>query len=275
MDFDIDSFIGGTNLEDKWNALPEKEVQQIRNLYDGSTRQFDDQVGELLDAIKANGLEENTIIIVTSDHGDNLYEEGVTLGHGLTFNGGLQANHVPLLFHIPGAGAARIDQNVRTLDIAPTIADLLQVEKPESWEGVSVAGWLDGSEVPASRAFYGETGFPFIQFRVEGIERPNLPPMDQMTGIDESFNYQFVLKEEWEAPLIAAKQRCLMLDDWKMICTPTNQGSRHFQLFSRNGGVPGDQDVSSENLVVFAAMQKALEKWIDEKVETSAADILR
>ncbi len=267
VDFDIDSFIGGTDLEDKWKALPEKEVRQIRNLYDGCTRQFDDQVGVLLDAIKANGLEDNTIVIITSDHGDNLYEEGVTLGHGLTFNGGLQANHVPLLFHIPGAGVRRIDENVRTLDIAPTVADLLGVEKPTSWEGRSVAGWLRGTEAPASRAFYGETGFPFIQFRVEGIERPKLPPMDQMTRIDEAFNYQFVIKDQYKEPLVRAKQRCLATEKWKMICTPTAQGGRHFDLFKRTRDVDS-ADVPTINLAVKEVMKRALVKWIDEKVET-------
>ncbi len=145
VDFDIDSFIGGTDLENKWKALPEKEIQQIRDLYDGCTRQFDDNVGKILDALKSKGLSENTIVLITSDHGDNLYEEGVTLGHGLTFNGGLQANHVPLVFHLPGAAAAKIPEGVRTIDIIPTIADLLAVEKPTSWEGQkfrSLAGWI-------------------------------------------------------------------------------------------------------------------------------------
>jgi hypothetical protein len=45
VDFDIDSFIGGTDLESKWKALPPKEVAQIRALYDGCTRVFDDCVG--------------------------------------------------------------------------------------------------------------------------------------------------------------------------------------------------------------------------------------
>ncbi len=274
VDFDIDSFIGGTDLENKWKALPEKEIRQIRDLYDGCTRQFDDNVGKILDALESKGLSKNTIVLITADHGDNLYEEGVTLGHGLTFNGGLQANHVPLVFHLPETAAVTIPANVRTIDIAPTIADLLAVEKPASWEGRSFAPWLAGSEKPTSRAFYGETGFPFIQFRVEGIERPALPPMDGMAFIDDSFNYQFVLQKEWEQPLINAKQRCLMLDGWKMICTPTKQGTRHFQLFQRNGETSGDKDVSAENPEVYSSMKKALEKWMDEKVETPAEGIL-
>ena len=71
VDFDIDSFIGGTDLESKWKALPHKEITQIRALYDGCTRQFDDCVARILAALERNGLADNTIVIVTSDHGDD------------------------------------------------------------------------------------------------------------------------------------------------------------------------------------------------------------
>jgi len=273
VDFDIDNFIGGTDLENKWLALPEKEVRQIRDLYDGCTRQFDDNVGEILDALEKTGLSQNTIVIITADHGDNLYEEGVTLGHGLTFNGGLQANHVPLVFYLPGSDAREIEAIVSLIDITPTIADLLDVDKPSSWEGKSFAAWLNGEEEPSSHAFYGETGFPFIQFRVEGIERPKLPPMDQMTGIEESFNYQFVLKKEFEKPLVEAKQRCLVTDKWKLICTPTSDGGRHFGLFRRDGDDVAEKDVASDYPEVFSSMKTALELWIDDHVETPLSRI--
>jgi arylsulfatase A-like enzyme len=271
--FDIDEFIGGTDLENKWNALPDKEIQQIRDLYDGCTRQFDDNVGEIIKALEKHQLLENTIVIITADHGDNLYEEGVTLGHGLTFNGGLQANHIPLVFYLPKAEQLNIPEQVRMLDIIPTLADLLDLEKPSEWEGQSFSKWLDGSETPKSRAFYGETGFPFIQFRVKGIERPKLPPMDEMTYIEDTFNYQFVLKKEFKKPLVAAKQRCLATEKWKLICTPTIEGERHFGLFKRSEGVSMEEDVSSEYPEVLKAMRSALELWMDERAETSLSDI--
>jgi arylsulfatase A-like enzyme len=273
VDFDIDSFIGGTDLENKWKALSVHEIRQIRDLYDGCTRHFDHNVGMILDALEERGLAGNTIVIITSDHGDNLYEEGVTLGHGLTFNGGARANHVPLLFHVPGGEPARIPAQVRTIDIAPTIADLLGAPKPKSWEGESFAGWLRGEENPVARAFYGETGFPFVQFRVEGIERPKLPPMDRMNFIDDSFNYQFVLKEEYEEPLVNAKQRCLMTEKWKLICTPTAEGGRHFALFSIQPDPYSETDVADAHPGVLAPMKAALEKWMDEKLETPLGEI--
>ncbi len=273
VDFDIDNFIGGTSLESKWQALPPQEIQQIRNLYDGCTRQFDSCVEKILASIKANGLEDNTIVIVTSDHGDDLYEPGVTLGHGLTFNGGLQANHIPMIFHVPGAIPAKIPEIVRLIDIAPTLADLVGVKKPGNWQGQSFANWIRQTEKPINRPFYGETGFPFIQFTVPGVERPKLPPMDEMTYIEKDFNYQFVLKEKYLEPLIHAKQRCLRTQHWKLVCTPTAQGGRHFGLFQLSKDRHGETDLATQRSEILAPMKIGLERWMDQQIESSIAEI--
>jgi len=273
VDFDIDSFIGGTDLESKWKALPPKEVSQIRALYDGCTRQFDDCVGKIIAAIERNGLTENTIVIITSDHGDDHYEPGVTLGHGLTFNGGLQANRVPMIVHVPGTKPQVIPETVRLIDVAPTLADLVGQKKPPTWQGKSFAGWIRGTEKPVERPFYGETGFPFIQFGVKGVERPKLPPMDECTFIDKSYNYQFVLKPQYLAPLLEAKQRCLRTQNWKIVCTPTAQKSRHFGLFQMANDPTGEIDLAKERPEVLAPMQAALERWMDENTESSIAEI--
>jgi arylsulfatase A-like enzyme len=273
VDFDIDSFIGGTDLESKWKALPPHEVAQIRALYDGCTRQFDDCVGKILASLKANGLAENTIVVITADHGDDHYEPGVTLGHGLTFNGGLQANHVPMIVHVPGTAPQVIPETVRLIDVVPTLADLTGIEKSPTWQGKSFAGWIRQTETPAFRPFYGETGFPFIQFKVKGVERPYLPPMDECTGIDPDYNYQFVLKKEYLPRLIEAKQRCLRTRYWKLVCTPTAQGTRHFGLFQIATDPHGETDIAAERPEVLAPLQAALERWMDHQTESSIEEI--
>lgn len=273
VNIDIDAFIRGTDLDAKSSALPPAEVAQIRALYDGCTRNFDTHVQRILDALKAQGLDQNTIVILTSDHGDDLYEPGVTFGHGLTFGGGLQSNHIPLILHQPGASPRVIPAPVRLIDIAPTLADLAGVPKPTQWEGRSLAPWLDRSESPKPRPFYGETGFPFIQFSVPGIERPPLPAMDELVRIDAAFNYQFVLKRRYSDQLTAAKQRCLATVDWKLVCTPTADGSRHFGLFHLKSDPHGQHDLATTRPDVLAPMRDALVRWIDHHVETSLDEI--
>lgn len=273
VDFDIDRFIGGTDLESKWQALPPQEARQINALYDGCTRYFDDCVGRILDSLKRSGLADNTIIIITADHGDDLYEPGVTLGHGLTFNGALHANHVPMVFHIPGKEPRTIDETVRLIDVAPTLAELAGIAPAPNWEGRSFAPWILARETPAHRPLYAETGFPFIQFSVKGVVRPPLPPMDQCTMIDEDYNYQFVVKPEFRQRILDAKQRCLMTRHWKLVCTPTISGQRHFSLHHLTSDPTGIQEVSAQHPEVLAAMRRALEIWMDEHRETPIEEI--
>jgi len=273
VDFDIDAFIGGTDLESKWKALPPKEIAQIRALYDGCTREFDDCIGKILAAIERNGLADDTIVIITSDHGDDLYEPGVTLGHGLTFNGGGQANHVPMIVHVPGQPPRVIPQTVRMIDVIPTLADLTNVEQSATWQGRSFAGWILGSETPQDRPFYGETGFPFIQFAVAGVERPKLPPMDELTWIDKDYNYQFVVKPQYQERIVQAKQRCLRTKNWKLVCTPTTAGTRHYGLFHSTTDPHGETDLAASRPEVLAPLRAALERWMDQKIETSIAEI--
>lgn len=273
VDFDIDGFIGGTDLESKWKALPEPEVRQIRSLYDGCTRQFDDCVKRIHEALEREGLADNTIVVITADHGDDLYEPGVTLGHGLTFNGGGQANHIPMIVHVPGMPPRVIPDTIRSIDLMPTLADLLGIQKPAVWEGRSVAGWMKGRETPETIPFFGETGFPFIQFSVPGVERPKLPPMDELTTIDEHFDYQFVLKDQYREPLVTAKQRCLITRNWKLVCTPTAAGDRHFALYHLAEDNTGGIDRAPQRPEVLGPMRGALERWMDQHRQSTIGEI--
>lgn len=272
VDFDIDAFIGGTDLEDKWKALPEEEIRQIRALYDGCTRQFDACFARILDALRRHGLLENTIVVVTADHGDDLYEPGVTLGHGLGFNGADHSFHIPLAIRAPGVAPSEIASQVRSIDIAPTLLELVGADVPSGWEGRSLAPWMRGGPA-GDLPYYGETGFPFIQFKVPGVERPALPPMDELTFIDPDFNHQFVLKPEWLGSLIGAKQRCLRTRDWKIVCTPGRDGGRHFGLFHTASDPDCRRDLATERPEVLAPMRAALERWIDHRHETPVPEI--
>jgi arylsulfatase A-like enzyme len=273
VDFDINEFVSGTRLEDKMKVLPEAEIRQIRGLYDGCTRQFDDCFGRILEALKRHGLDGNTIIVVTADHGDDLYEPGVTLTHGLGFNGGDHCSHIPLAISMPGQSGRDISAQVRSIDIAPTLLRLVGAEPPSEWTGQSLAGWMSGEERPQDRAYYGETSFPFILFRVPGVERPAIPPMDELTAIDPDYNHQFILKKEWEEPVVMAKQRCLRTAHWKVVATPRKAGGRHYGLFHLTSDPDCRDDLAAARPEVLVPMRAALERWIDALIETRIPEI--
>jgi arylsulfatase A-like enzyme len=92
--------------------------------------------------------------------------------------------------------------------------------------------------------------------------------MDEMTFIDKSFNYQFVVKPVYRDRIVEAKQRCLRTRDWKLVCTPAADGSRHHRLFHITNDPHCLQDLAASRPEVLAPMRAALDAWMDQHVET-------
>jgi arylsulfatase A-like enzyme len=98
----------------------------------------DEQVGRLFDGLRARGLEKDTIVIVTGDHGEAFGDPHHTWGHGFRlYDEGIRVPFMiwsPVLF--PAGG--RVDTVGSHVDINPTITDLLGLPPAASWEGRSV-----------------------------------------------------------------------------------------------------------------------------------------
>lgn len=95
-----------------------------RARYDGEVSFVDAQVGRILSVLDETRLAERTVVIVTSDHGEAFGEHGM-IRHG--FEVWEELVHVPLLVHVPGVAARRVSQRRSLIDIAPTIAQALEL----------------------------------------------------------------------------------------------------------------------------------------------------
>jgi len=114
----------------------------LSDLYDGEVRQTDERVGEVVAALRALGLLEHTIVIIVSDHGEELLEHG-RLGHGNTLYD--EMLHVPLIIRAPGAGwVGRVREQVRTMDVFPTVLDLLKLPLPAGLDSRSLIPLMKG-----------------------------------------------------------------------------------------------------------------------------------
>src|SRR5262249_57904458 len=115
--------------------LSEKEHDHVRALYDSNVSYQDDLVGKLIDKLTAWGVYDKTMLIITADHGDELWEDG-RVGHGASERETLV--HVPLLIHYPPMfPAAKLVEGVEGIDIVPTIADALGVAADPEWPGAA------------------------------------------------------------------------------------------------------------------------------------------
>jgi arylsulfatase A-like enzyme len=120
-----------------WGKMP-------RDRYDAEVTYTDGYVGKLLDFIASKSWAARTIVIVTSDHGEEFGEHGMTR-HG--FEVWETLVHVPLMFVAPGVAPRRIDALRSALDLAPTILDLFGVEAPVAFEGHSLVKEVYGGPI--------------------------------------------------------------------------------------------------------------------------------
>jgi len=125
-------------------ALEMPDRRYVLDLYDGGIASVDAQIRRLVDELKARGRYHDTLLVITSDHGEELWDHGRT-GHGYNlFDENLR---VPLIVHHPSLPSMRVADLVRSFDIAPTITELLGAKTPDAWQGTSLTPLLDGREL--------------------------------------------------------------------------------------------------------------------------------
>ncbi len=106
------------------------------SLYDGAVKYSDSEFGKIIDFIFDKGYHKNTIIIFSSDHGEELGEYNFFYNHGpLTFN---SSSRVPLIIYIPGEKSRRIKYPVSLMDIYPTLLEKLGLSNPYKIQGVNL-----------------------------------------------------------------------------------------------------------------------------------------
>ena len=126
------------------------------DLYDAEIRYSDDGLAQLAGHLEELGLWENTIFVVTSDHGEEFFEHGV-LGHGFSLYQGVI--HVPLIAHGPGIAAERrVETPVQIVDLAATLTDLVGLGD-HMGDGVSFARALQEGAWSHDRLLYLENEF--------------------------------------------------------------------------------------------------------------------
>jgi arylsulfatase/arylsulfatase A len=99
-------------------------------------RIVDTEIGRLFERLKELGLEDKTLVIFMSDHGEEFFDHGKTTHHG-TYS---EVTHVPLIIRWPGVipEGAQVYETVRTIDVMPTILQLCRLPVPEAVQGQSL-----------------------------------------------------------------------------------------------------------------------------------------
>jgi len=185
----------------------DRTLAHLRTLYQSAVRQVDDSIGRLLSTLDAEGIADETAVVLAGDHGEEFQEHGHLAHYPKLYD---ELIRVPLIVDVPGTGGNRIEGQVGLDAVPPTVTDLLGVDAPSAWRGTSL--------VPAVR---------------DGIEPAN-EPVVSVTVRGESVTEQPIPRSLADGDLfVSVRDR-----DWTYIVN-TDTGAT--ELYDRSSD-PGQQD---------------------------------
>lgn len=128
-----------------------KTVSEQAAEYDGAITYVDGEIGRIMEALKKHGIADQTLVIITSDHGESLTEHGIYFDHHGLYEVSI---HVPLIMRYPEVlpGGKAIEGFVQHIDLIPTILDLVDIKRPaENFDGESLMPLVyEGKELRSS-----------------------------------------------------------------------------------------------------------------------------
>jgi arylsulfatase A-like enzyme len=235
---------------------PKEEIAQVLaqevRLYDALLRSSDDSIGCILDGLKRAGLYDNSLIVVMSDHGENLFRRGLRYRYQCANHGnhlwGDDDQRMFLAIKFPGQKHAGevVERLVRSIDITPTILDALGLPALKDADGVSLMPYVEGREKDMHLIGYTETELILDDFYVP-------------RHLDYAFRDHFELhcivdgciykKPEFMANIILAEDRAVRDERWKLIAYPIVGKGLEFQteLFDVVADPRNLQDVSTSH----------------------------
>ncbi|MCK0509210.1 sulfatase-like hydrolase/transferase [Aromatoleum anaerobium] len=239
----------------------EFDLDQILDLYDGCVAQFDDEVGRTMRHLEASGLTENTIVVLYSDHGMEFFEHG-TWGQGNSALGDFSAR-IPLIIADPRQpGGQRVDQVVRTIDLVPTLLELLQAPSVKCDGSSLVPAMLDPAFDLKLKA-YNETGIWITP--VPGLPPRHLsyPDLLQLLDVPDDASGTLAIKSEYHDIVLLAKDRMVRDGRWKLVYQPLESGML-LALYDVEADPGCTRDLAEDHPMEVARLWAELRKWMEK-----------
>lgn len=209
-----------------------RAIRRMDELYAGKILYADHYIGELLQTVHVLGLDKNTIIIFTSDHGQLMYSHPMdfnTADHRSLYNADL---HVPLIVVAPGVSAGkRLNDLVSNYDILPTIMSLEAFPPPARTDGVSLKPIIEGTTtMPPNQYLFAEESNLIPQYSVrdarykliETMRTGQLQCFDEASDERELYNICSQIPEEaaklkaaLDKHIQAMVQQAMSYPDWR------------------------------------------------------------
>ncbi|OIO61949.1 hypothetical protein AUJ83_03800 [Candidatus Woesearchaeota archaeon CG1_02_33_12] len=228
-----ESFLGFPEDKRSGEELNQEEVDYYTLKYDNAISEVDNQFFILIKTLKELNLYNNTIIIISADHGEEMGEHSWYFNHGGPLWDSLIK--VPLIFYYPKLSykSKLIPSQVQLIDIAPTICDILKIKKPETFEGNSFLSLIIEKETHFLYAF-----------------------SEHWQTIGEFFSSNEVLHSQFS----------IRSTDWKLIVTIRNNESG-YQLYNLKKDPQELNNLADIEKDQFKLMKEKIEEWMSREKE--------
>jgi len=248
--------------------VAEVAEQDVR-IYDSGFDMADALVARLMADLEEGGLLDDTIVVLFSDHGEEDYEEDLPYAyygpnHGYHPYGDGQ-HRVALAIRFPdGRGAGtRVSDPVRTIDIAPTLAELLDVPLAGPLDGQSMVGLIDGGSDPEPRPLYVETGLTEQRYWNEGHRAYPWKNVTRRFQIDRPTRLAHV-RSDFADHVVSVKDRIYQVGEWKLVWRPMEEGPARVELFQRTVDPVNRHDLAASHPDVVARLGLPLAELLAE-----------
>lgn len=223
--------------------LPEEEIKHAIAHYDGSIKYIDAQIGKILQCLKDNGIEENTLVILTADHGENFGEHNFYFQHGASLYE--TSIKVPLILKnskiIPQN--KRIRSRVQLTDLMPTILDILNIPVIDRIDGKSLLPLIEGKTDRSSDFIFAES----IEEHFKGNKRVFFP------GV----------KGKW---------RAMIVGDWKIIYIPHPENDI-FELYNLEKDPKEEHNLIEKEKETAEMMKKKILDYLKQQSNEGDVDL--
>jgi arylsulfatase A-like enzyme len=204
------------------DRLDEADLREIVATYWGMVTRFDDLVGQLMAALDASSVRDNTVVILASDHGDYACDYGLTEKWWTGFQDCIV--RVPLIALLPGErGGRRVEALTETIDVFPTIMDLAGITPHHTQFGRSLLPLILGETQEHRSAVFAEGG------QVPGEQQTLETPWPKGTIYYDKTNLQH------EDPTTLAKGTMIRTKRWKYVARLEGQGEELYDLEADSG----------------------------------------
>lgn len=261
----------------KDEKLNNAEIEQIRSVYDNSVHAIDHNFGQLMQYLKENQLYEKSLIVVTGDHGESLYEDVHSHGHGEHLRGE-HVTKVPLMIKLPENSPYKEKMSkefkgiTSSIDVLPTILEYYGIQVDKTFSGRSLFGTNGKSHWTDDRSVYTETGIWFTDagdhfFQKQRIVYPNILKLHTIVPTE---NHEIMIVDPFHRDTIAfAKHRAMLTSKYKLIYIPTREGVV-WELYDREND-PLNQTNLYEKNSVSNRLSQELYKLVQQKEKAKIA----